>query len=346
VEKLNDNSNPDKVAKFSAQALGLMTEHSVPTTPQNYQVWYAYTAQSNPDLNVDMDFILRKNEGFTEALNSILFERYFGTEGKLEAYTKANDEFRAEISQVMAHIAEASGDATRYRESLEGYSDELDENAGVDVIRAMLGNLVSETRTMAEQSQRLESELSESSKRIVDLEKNLESVEKESQTDALTGIANRKCFDNTLDQAIQAAASEKSDLSLIMADIDFFKKFNDKWGHQLGDQVLRLVGQTLRNNAGDGNLAARYGGEEFSIVLPGVTLHDAAKVAETIRSVMMTKQLTNKTTNEPLGRITMSLGVAQLVSGETDEALLKRADEALYTAKKQGRNRVEYGASS
>jgi diguanylate cyclase len=106
--------------------------------------------------------------------------------------------------------------------------------------------------------------------------------------------------------------------------------------------VLRLVGQTLRTHAGDGNLAARYGGEEFTIVLPSVKLHDAAKIAEKIRDTILTKRLTNKSTNEPLARITMSMGVAQYSDGETDEALLKRADQALYTAKNQGRNRVEF----
>ena len=342
MTKLSDKTTPEYVSKASAKTLTMMLENRIPATPENYQVWFAYVDQSNSDLTVEMNSVLRENTVFTDSLNKIIFERYFGTEEKMAAYEKANLEFRAEITSVMEHLAQAGGDATRFRETLEGVSSGIDENAGVDSIKAMLGNLLSETQTMAEQSQRLETELSESTQRVADLEKNLETVERESQIDALTGIANRKCFDTTLDEAVRKAKNGNAELSLIMADIDFFKKFNDKWGHQLGDQVLRLVGQTLRTHAGDGNLAARYGGEEFSIVLPGVKLSDAAVVAEKIRDTMMTKRLTNKSTNEPLGRITMSLGVAQYSEGETDEALLKRADQALYTAKDQGRNRVEF----
>lgn len=322
-----------------------MANNKIPPTPQNYQVWYAYVDRSNPDVTVAIESVIRQGSSFSDEFNKELFELHFGTEEKIAAYNKANAEFRTEMAQVLGHLAEAGGDASRFRESLEGYSTELKEETGVDAIRAMVGNLVSETQNMAQQSRRLESELDASTKKVADLEKNLKTVERESQVDALTGIANRRCFDVSLNTAIRKSQSNGGNLSLIMADIDHFKQFNDKWGHQLGDQVLRLVGQTLSKHAGDGNIAARYGGEEFSIILPGIPLNDAAEVAETIRNTVLGKKLTNKSTNEPLGKITLSLGVAQMAPGESEEMLIKRADEALYTAKKQGRNRVEFSSS-
>ena len=125
-----------------------------------------------------------------------------------------------------------------------------------------------------------------------------------------------------------------------MVDIDFFKKFNDNYGHQLGDQVLKLVAKTLTTSVREGDLPARYGGEEFSVVLPNADLEVAREIAERIRKRVGVKKIVKRSTGEDLGNITMSLGIARYDIGESMQELIKRADEALYAAKRTGRNRV------
>jgi diguanylate cyclase (GGDEF)-like protein len=161
-------------------------------------------------------------------------------------------------------------------------------------------------------------------------------------TDTLTGIANRRSFDSNLEQEWKRMIRSQVPLSLIMCDIDFFKSFNDQYGHQAGDACLMAVAQAIRSRTvRPGDFVARYGGEEFVIILPGTPAEGALHIAEQIR--MAVRKLTiSHAGSEVDPFVTVSLGVAQGVpSPETNaEALLQAADMALYQAKQQGRNRV------
>ena len=125
-----------------------------------------------------------------------------------------------------------------------------------------------------------------------------------------------------------------------MTDIDHFKTFNDTWGHLTGDQVLRLVAMSLKQNVKGQDIAARYGGEEFAVILPNTVLRSALTVADHIRRAVMSKELMKRSTGQNLGRVTISLGVATARKGDTAQSLIARADACLYAAKRNGRNRV------
>ena len=142
-------------------------------------------------------------------------------------------------------------------------------------------------------------------------------VRSESLTDPLTQLANRKFFDTTLEKAIAEARAKNEPLSLMMTDIDHFKNFNDSFGHLTGDQVLRLVAMSVKQNVKGQDTAARYGGEEFAIILPNTVLRSAITVADHIRRAVMTKELMKRSTGEHLGRVTISIGVATLHKTDT-----------------------------
>jgi diguanylate cyclase len=126
----------------------------------------------------------------------------------------------------------------------------------------------------------------------------------------------------------------------MLTDIDHFKTFNDNFGHLTGDQVLRLVAMSVKHNVKGKDTAARYGGEEFAVILPNTTLRAAVTVAEHIRRAVMAKELMKRSTDENLGRMTISIGVATLRKSDTGQSLIERADTCLYAAKRHGRNRV------
>jgi diguanylate cyclase (GGDEF)-like protein len=174
-------------------------------------------------------------------------------------------------------------------------------------------------------------ELQEANRRLSEL----------STTDGLTGIANRRKFDAALSEEWGRAARAKTAISLIMLDIDHFKKFNDRYGHQQGDDCLRRVAKVLHSSARrQGDLVARYGGEEFCMIMPNTAAQGALEIAEHLR--LSIEALDMPHALSPYCKVTVSIGLATLVAGEDESsaALLRLADEALYRAKSEGRNCV------
>ena len=157
-------------------------------------------------------------------------------------------------------------------------------------MRAIVESLVQTTKEMQQNNQALEARLSASKQEINQLQENLEVVRTESLTDPLTTLANRKLFDKALERAMSDAAPSSEPLSLMLTDVDHFKKFNDTYGHHTGDQVLRLVAHAVKQNVKGQDIAARYGGEEFAVVLPDTALRSAITVADHIRRAVMAKE--------------------------------------------------------
>ena len=158
-------------------------------------------------------------------------------------------------------------------------------------------------------------------------------------TDPLTGLANRRSFDLEL-RAVAARASRSSPAHLVMADIDHFKHVNDTHGHDIGDEVLRIVGEVLLANVRRDSLVARVGGDEFGLLLPGASPHYTAGIAARLCELLASRPLVVRGLPEVIERITLSIGVAAWHAGESSAGWYARADAALYEAKRRGRNRV------
>ncbi|HEY5130253.1 MAG TPA: GGDEF domain-containing protein, partial [Bradyrhizobium sp.] len=209
-----------------------------------------------------------------------------------------------------------------------------------DEVKVIVETLVQSTREMRGTNKALEDRLSLSKSEISNLQQSLEAIRAESLTDPLTGLGNRKYFDRSIEAAVQTSLADGTPLTLLMFDIDHFKSFNDSYGHLTGDQVLRLVGMSLKQTIKGQDITARYGGEEFAVVLPNTALRQALTVADHIRRAVMAKELKKKSTGEILGRVTISVGVSMLKPDDDTDSLIERADACLYAAKRNGRNRV------
>jgi diguanylate cyclase len=321
----------------SRSAMGLLQQYKIPPTPVRYIVAYLHASGENPDLAIAVNRLVSHNKVTAQALDEI-HDQFFGRQIEETALRDASRRIERTVTEVVDYIDAVAEGAEHYGEVLADFSDKANGPSGT--FESAVTEVLGETKHMAQSSRALEEKLQASSREIVTLRQHLEQLEKEVSTDALTGVANRKRFDVALREAFKAANKSTSQLSLIMIDIDHFKQFNDTYGHQLGDQVLRLVARYLTDCIKGNDLAARYGGEEFAVILPRTRLVDGLHVAEQIRAHVASKSVVNRRTGQALGQITLSLGVAEYQTGETPAELIHRADEALYLAKSKGRNRV------
>ncbi|MGH6961079.1 MAG: diguanylate cyclase [Dongiaceae bacterium] len=170
-----------------------------------------------------------------------------------------------------------------------------------------------------------------------------EELRMQSIRDPLTGLFNRRYLEESLELEVGRAARAQATIGVIMFDVDHFKRFDDSFGHDAGDAVLKVVGETLSAGVRRGDIACRFGGEEFTVIAPGASAEDAARRAETLREAVSAITVLHQ--GRPLGPITCSLGVASFpAQGTTPAEILQAADKALYRAKQAGRNRVELAA--
>lgn len=329
----------DQCRSLGEQALQSMVENGIPTNPQNFEVWFHYAAGSNPNLKKALEQISENDGTIDPTVIEDIRKEFFGEKNTNDAVLDISTKMSGELDRVLELMQASEKDTSQFGNTLAGAADVLGNSDGGDV-RQMVEELVSATKQMEARSKALEVELQKSTAEVSQLKENLETATHEALTDELTKLANRKSFDKELRDAARDASNTNQPLCLIMSDIDHFKKFNDTWGHQTGDQVLRLVSHCLKSSVSEGQIPARYGGEEFGVVLPNTDLIEAQKIAEKIRSAVQSKKVVKKNTGESLGTITLSLGVAQITSDDTLETLVKRADACLYAAKHAGRNCV------
>jgi diguanylate cyclase len=332
---------PEREQALAKTALALMGECGVVATPENFELFYAYASGENPAITQTMGRLISARRPFTPETLLDLRLRCLSGARAARSMEELGADMRGVIDDVLGKLEASTRDTSSYKEALSAATGELGNERTPADLRALVDGLIAATRAMEARTRSLEGELQASSQQVNDLRSKLDNVRKESMTDPLTGIANRKAFDEAVRQALeQAGAGNGEEVSLLLCDIDHFKIFNDTWGHQTGDQVLRLVASCMAENVKGRDTAARYGGEEFAVLLRGTGLAAATRLANQIRETVQTKKLVKKSTGDILGTITISVGVAQFMANEGAEAVIRRADACLYGAKHHGRNLV------
>jgi diguanylate cyclase (GGDEF)-like protein len=241
------------------------------------------------------------------------------------------------LNQLLRLADRATADMGAHSSRVEKISQELNSTSagGKPLEQVILGA----AQQLLQANEILRTELDAAKGQVQDHARRIESHMVEARTDGLCGVANRRAFDEELARRCEALHAEGKKFSLILVDIDHFKRFNDLHGHQAGDEVLRAAGRVFAENVRDGDFVARYGGEEFAIIVPDASFHEAQAIAEQLRSSLAAchvdyqgKQL----------QVTASLGVAEAKHDQGLDEVIQGADQALYAAKQNGRNRAYF----
>jgi diguanylate cyclase len=329
-----DDLDSQHAASISREALRLMSELNIPVIPTNFTVWFAYVLGRSSALRKTIDILRSNHRTFDKSVNRHLYSIFLRYNSLVNAGQSISEELGTILRNVREDISEAIGTNSTHAAGLR----EVEASLGRKPPELILQQLVRELTLATERASSFETRLSEASVELDKLRAELEEAETNSKTDALTGLANRRALDSFL-RSEQIGVMERGEaLSIFLIDVDHFKDFNDRHGHQLGDQVLRLVAQCVRETIREADLAARFGGEELMCVLPGASLSACKEVAERVRRRIGDARLTKRTTGEHVGQVTVSIGATEFMPGESYEALFERCDKALYQAKQSGRN--------
>ena len=329
----------DDSREYLRLTLELIGKHRLPTDPLNYCVWYEYASGKNGELKAAIDNHLQSNGAFSKEISQQLFNQYI-VQGNETLTTLIRNELKKVFAKIIGAIKTTNQNFSESENNLETINEALVPSLPEADVEKIVAQVKQEIKSLESSSVSFKEQIQQANSEIDQLKLKMERYRNEAHLDSLTRIDNRRGFGKNLKQAIEQAKASETNLCLIIADIDHFKKVNDTHGHLVGDNVLRMVAATIKDSIKGKDLAARLGGEEFAILLPDTPFDGAMKLADDMRITFERLDLKKKSTGESLGKINLSFGVANYKKGEVAEDFVNRADDALYQSKNTGRNKV------
>jgi diguanylate cyclase len=294
-------------------ALTLMSGQEAPFHPLHYALWYEHVGRLNPELSRVLEERLAAGTALTNEEVLSLHALYVLARDAA-VFERIEEQFRILLQEASHAVASASEGATSFSQTLEVQSARLDNPKGLDLIRQIVAELLTETRQMCTANRELAKQLDRTAVEVRKLSDRLERAEVEALLDPLTGLSNRRGFARSVDSL---GSGTLEGAALLVIDIDHFKAINDTHGHLLGDKVLRAIAQILRACIRGGDASARIGGEEFAVLLPQTPVSGAVAVAEKIRAAIGKMRLKRIDRDESVGNITVSVGVGSVKLGDT-----------------------------
>ncbi|MCC6720346.1 MAG: GGDEF domain-containing protein [Acetobacteraceae bacterium] len=325
-------------AECGRAAFDSVVRLGITPTPDNFAIWYEYHSGLNPELRHLIDLLLRSPGQCDDQTMRAVHRRFFAHQRERQALREASERMQALLQEVGTAVGDAGQEARSFGAAVRETSGAF--VAGTTPLPLLIQRLREEAQGMAERSDMLGQHLAGAAERIQTLERSLDDLRHDAATDGLTGLNNRRSFDTRLREAAGQAMNSGEPLTLVLIDIDHFKRVNDQWGHQTGDQVLRLVAATLNAGRRAEDFVARYGGEEFALILPATSAAAAAEIANRMRRGFEGRPIVARNSGTSIGSVTISAGGASYDPGERLSDWVERADKALYAAKQGGRNRV------
>ena len=333
------NADREWTDRIAVQALQQIRHLDLALNPQSFDLWFAYFAGRNRALIDALNQLLAGNRKPTWPDMAQLHEQFLTPYKTVAQIQSIGTLVRDQSSTLVDAIEEASDAAQGYEQRLSNAAPQLAIEQVDGGLRRLVGELMSWTDEIQSTNTQLVGRLRGAAERVRDLQEQLDQVRLESMIDPLTDVGNRRYFDLSLARLLMAG-QQAQPLALLLIDVDNFKMFNDRHGHIIGDDILRLTASTIKQNSRQDDIVCRYGGDEFAIILPRTSLEGALLHGEKIQTAIAAREMHRRSTRESLGRLVLSIGAAEYRPDEPAEAFIERADHWMYAAKQAGRDRV------
>lgn len=315
-----------------------MSALGIPVTPENYAVWYEYYLGQDLALLSAIDQLINNQVPFTADVCLGLYNNFILNNAP-EVLENVQLETRMLINGLLSKISQLSTGSESFQHNIEEFGQKIQSEHDPSALHKMVEQVLVEVDKVISDHAAINCSLQSMNQELDSLRAEINDLSVISVTDKLTGLHNRRAYD---DEIASLLSQPDPKACLLLVDIDKFKQFNDTWGHGAGDKVLVYVAHNLKMGVKGVDFVARYGGEEFAILLKDTSSANACLVAESLRERIATKKLTLGKEHVDLGKITVSIGVAELKASEDPDELFNRADKALYEAKRAGRNLVKH----
>jgi diguanylate cyclase len=318
----------------------VLLDNRLEPTPTNYALAHRYLTAQDRAFNGSVERAMQDGGLSAASAAAMIAERSVELSAADLQVMVADAQARLiEVAEIVSVSREVAAD---YGEALATNAADLEAGASPVTV---VGTLMGLTGSMIERTRGVEEQLRIACEEIRQLRDSLAEAQEAANQDPLTGLPNRRALDTRLAAATESARETGRPFAIAICDIDHFKAFNDRFGHQIGDEVIKFVATSLAKDGGERLFAARYGGEEFVVLFEGVNAKQAGVEIDRIRAAIGARDLKINATGQTLGRLTFSAGVSELgTDDDGSSAMLKRADVSLYEAKRKGRNQVVIAA--
>lgn len=330
----------EQAKEWANQALAAIDRFNSPPDPKNYALWYEYHSGRDPELRRAIDAAIATDNRLTEEVSNELYIRFF-TAGRVhQAVQEAAKDINTAVTNALASLQSVSDNTAQHSNALHQYTDRLQGHELSPEVADIVSKIAQETAAIESDASAIQAQLKSSTDEISRLRTALNEVQRESTTDPVSGLPNRRFFDLRLPELMTESVAAGEELSVLIVAVDQYDDIIRKWGGAIGDQVLKLVGSVLTENLKGRDLSARFSAEQFVTALPKTRLSNALTVGHIFREQLKRKKLVRKSTGETLGVVTVSVGAAQHRPGEPPNQLIRRVANAHEIAHRRGGNQI------